>query len=692
MAFHQVLASEKLLDRVAKRFDPRQSLRARLGLTICSIALVMAIMASITVSATASNRVKTDAGIALEQLAYQVSDKLDRGMFERYREIQNLTELDLLSNPNSPRSQKRSLLDRLQSTYPTYSWIGLTDATGKVLVSTGKLLENLSVARRPWFQNARTQAAVGDVHEAMLLAKLLPNPTNEPLRFIDISAPVTDSAGQYAGVLGAHLSWTWAKEIRDSLLQPLQNRSQVEVFIFSASGKVLLAPIELQERIPSLPSLQTLQQQGNGYALETWSDGDLYLTGFARSTGYRNYPGLGWTVVVRQQADLALAPVRTLQRQIFTQDLTLGILFAIAGWFIMRRLTYPLLAIATAADRLRQGNANTELPLITSSDEIGRLSRSLKHLVRTLFEQQQQLNLSNEQLQIQLTERQHAAAEIQQLNATLEQKVSDRTAQLQEINQELEAFAYSVSHDLRAPLRTIQGFAQALKEDYSDRLDDLGNEYLQSITADAVQMDRLITELLAYSQLTRTKITLQPVALMATIESACKQLEMDLQEKQAEITVTTPLPTVLAHSPTLTQAIANLLSNALKFIKLESRPQVEIKYQLAQRDRQQWVHLWIIDNGIGIASSDTERIFRIFERLHGIETYPGTGIGLAIVRKSIERMGGCVGVESQLGQGSRFWIELPLYEGAGSRETRESGGKILRVSSHTSHTLFTTSH
>ncbi|MBD2308211.1 HAMP domain-containing protein [Chroococcidiopsis sp. FACHB-1243] len=324
--------------------------------------------------------------------------------------------------------------------------------------------------------------------------------------------------------------------------------------------------------------------------------------------------------------------------------------------------------MATAADRLRQGNANTELPLITSGDEIGRLSRSLKHLVRTLFEQQQQLNLSNEQLQIQLIERQRAAAEIQQLNATLEQKVSDRTAQLQEINQELEAFAYSVSHDLRAPLRTIRGFAQALQEDYSDRLDDSGNEYLRSITADAVQMDRLIAELLAYSQLTRTKITLQPVALMATIESACKQLEIDFQEKQAEIRVATPLPLVLAHSPTLTQAIANLLSNALKFIKPESHPQVEIKSQLIRYHQQQWARLWIIDNGIGIASSDTERIFRIFERLHGIETYPGTGIGLAIVRKSIERMGGCVGVESQLGQGSRFWIELPLYEGAGSRE------------------------
>lgn len=661
MVFHRVLASEKLFDRFVMRLDPRQSLRARLGLTICGIALVMAVIASITVSTTASDRVKTNAGIALEQLAYQVSDKLDRGMFERYREIQNLTELDLLSNPNSPLAQKRSLLDRLQSTYPTYSWIGLTDDTGKVLVSTGKLLENLSVAQRPWFQNARTHAAVGDVHEAILLAKLLPNPAREPLRFIDISAPVTDSAGQYAGVLGAHLSWTWAKEIRDSLLQPLQNRSQVEVFIFSASGKVLLAPIELQDRIPSLPNLQALQQQGNGYSLETWSNGDLYLTGFARSMGYRNYPGLGWTIVVRQQADLALAPVRTLQRQIFTQDLTLGILFAIAGWFIMRRLTHPLLAIATAADCLRQGNANTELPLITSSDEIGRLSRSLKHLVRTLFEQQQQLNLSNEQLQTQLIERQRAAAEILQLNATLEQKVSDRTAQLQEINQELEAFAYSVSHDLRAPLRTIRGFAQALQEDYSDRLDSLGKDYLHSITADAVQMDRLIAELLAYSQLSRMHITLQPVPLTAAIASACKQLETDLQEKRAEIKVITPLPTVLAHSHTLTQAIANLLSNALKFVKPGSHPQVKINCQF-QHQQKQWVRLWIIDNGIGIASSDRERIFRVFERLHGIEAYPGTGIGLAIVRKSIERMGGCVGVESQLGQGSRFWIELPLYE------------------------------
>ena len=663
MALNQVLDSEKFLARVFTRLNPRQSLRARLGLTICSIALVMAVIASITVSSTASDRVKTNVGQALAQMAYQVADKLDRGMFERYREIQILTTLDLLRAPNFAPSQKRSLLERLQETYPTYSWIGLTDTTGKVIVSTGKLLENLSVVQRPWFQNARTQAAVGNVHEAMLLAKLLPNPANEPLRFIDISAPVSDLTGKFAGVLGAHLSWTWAKEIRDSLLQPLQNRSRVEVFIFSASGKVLLAPVELQERYPSLPNLQSLQQQGRGYAIATWSDGDRYLTGFARSTGYRSYPGLGWTIVVRQPAEIALAPVRALQHQILTQDLTLGVLFAIAGWFIMRHLTYPLQAIATAADRLRQGDAHTELPLITSRDEVGRLSRSLKHLVYTLFEQQQQLNTSNEQLQIQLIERQRAAAEIQQLNAALEQKVSDRTVQLQEINRELEAFSYSVSHDLRAPLRTIQGFAQALQEDYGDRLDELGREYIQTITTDASGMDRLITDLLDYSRLSRTQITLHPVSLMAAIETACKQLESYIQKRQAEITVTTPLPTVLAHSSTLTQAIANLLSNAIKFVKPESRPQVEINAQLIQRQQQQWVRLWIIDNGIGIASDDRERIFHAFERLHGVESYAGTGIGLAIVRKSIERMGGCVGVESQLGAGSRFWLELPLDEG-----------------------------
>jgi signal transduction histidine kinase len=245
--------------------------------------------------------------------------------------------------------------------------------------------------------------------------------------------------------------------------------------------------------------------------------------------------------------------------------------------------------------------------------------------------------------------------QLQSYASELEQRVSDRTGDLQAANQELEAFTYSISHDLRAPLRTMQGFAQALLEDYNDQLDTVGQEYIQYITDSAVQMDTLISDLLAYSRLNRVDIQLNPVDLTSVVEQALKQINNQIQEQHANVTVIPPLPQVIAHRPTLIQVVTNLISNAIKFVKPGTQPKVEIYAQ----EQQDWIHLWVIDNGIGIAPEHQERIFNVFERLHGVETYPGTGIGLAIVHKSIERMGGRAGVESQLGIGSRFWIALP---------------------------------
>jgi signal transduction histidine kinase len=220
----------------------------------------------------------------------------------------------------------------------------------------------------------------------------------------------------------------------------------------------------------------------------------------------------------------------------------------------------------------------------------------------------------------------------------------------------MEAFTYSVSHDLRAPLRTMQGFAQALLEDYSDCLDEIGQEYTQYIIEGAVQMDTLISDLLAYSRLSRTQINFQPVDLTYGVQEALRQLSAQIEQRRAEVTVDAPLPQVIAHRLTLVQVVTNLLSNAIKFVKPDVPPKVRIYAQ----EQQNWIRLSIVDNGIGIAPEHQERIFRVFERLHGVEIYPGTGIGLAIVRKGLERMGGRVGVESQPGQGSRFWIELPI--------------------------------
>lgn len=249
--------------------------------------------------------------------------------------------------------------------------------------------------------------------------------------------------------------------------------------------------------------------------------------------------------------------------------------------------------------------------------------------------------------------------QLQDYAAKLEQRVSERTTQLQEVNQALEAFNYSVSHDLRAPLRTMQGFAQALLEDYSDQLDSFGQSYLKYIAEGALQMDTLITDLLNYSRLGRVQIQIQPVDLNNVVREALKQLEAQIKEHQAQIKIDHSLPQVMAHRSTLVQVLTNLLSNAIKFVKPNDIAVVQIYFEEYIQEGTSWIKLWIADNGIGIAPEHQERIFRVFERLHGIETYPGTGIGLAIVRKALEKMGGLCGVESQLDAGSRFWIALP---------------------------------
>lgn len=245
-------------------------------------------------------------------------------------------------------------------------------------------------------------------------------------------------------------------------------------------------------------------------------------------------------------------------------------------------------------------------------------------------------------------------AQVQEYAAGLEERVHERTARLQEANEELEAFAYSVSHDLRAPLRAMEGFAQALLEDHAEQMEPQAQDYARRIFEAAQRMDSLILDLLAYSRVSRMEMRRGPVKLETALQEALTDLAAEIAQKGAQVTVEEPLPRVLAHRSVLIQVLENLLSNAVKFVASGVQPCVRVWAQ-PRGDR---VRLWVEDNGIGIAPEDQERIFRVFERLHGIEAYPGTGIGLAIVRKGVERMGGQVGVESEVGQGSRFWIEL----------------------------------
>ena len=231
----------------------------------------------------------------------------------------------------------------------------------------------------------------------------------------------------------------------------------------------------------------------------------------------------------------------------------------------------------------------------------------------------------------------------------------DRKVKLERANEELEAFAYSVSHDLRAPLRAVQGMARALQEDYGQKLEPGAHEYTDRIMDASKRMDALIRDMLEYSRITRTEFEVRPVRVESALAAAQSSIAEDLKERQAEIRIEGSFPGVLAEPTLLTQVFLNLLSNAIKFVAPGTQPQV----QIYARDAGRKVRVCVQDNGIGIATQYQEKIFRMFERLHSVSEYPGTGIGLAIAQKAMVRMNGSLGVESEAGQGSLFWIELP---------------------------------
>jgi PAS domain S-box-containing protein len=265
-------------------------------------------------------------------------------------------------------------------------------------------------------------------------------------------------------------------------------------------------------------------------------------------------------------------------------------------------------------------------------------------------------------LLMDVTERRQAAEVMaRQQHASLEQEakhferlVAERTDQLHVSLMDMENLCYTIAHDLRAPLRAMQGFARALEEDYSAQLDAPGREYAQRITRAAARMDALITDLLAYGRIGTGEMNMHPVELDTIIDQFLADYAETIRDRNATVCVERLLPVVIANPGVLQQVVANLLLNAVKFVGTGVTPQVRVYAE----DRGEFARLCVEDNGIGIAEEHRAKLFHVFQRLHTPDKYPGTGIGLAMVKKAIERMKGRAGFDSKPECGSTFWIEL----------------------------------
>jgi signal transduction histidine kinase len=236
----------------------------------------------------------------------------------------------------------------------------------------------------------------------------------------------------------------------------------------------------------------------------------------------------------------------------------------------------------------------------------------------------------------------------------LEHRVAERTASLKESLTALQNVLYHVAHDLRAPIRAMHGLTELLLEDHSSHLDPMANDYAQRIQDSCRKMDDLTSDLLEYGRLGYEKLSLTSVNLAPVIERILAGLAGEVKSRSAQIRLNKPIPPVVCDIGIVERVMMNFLTNALKFVDKGGSPKIEI-WADTMGDN---VRVNIRDQGIGIAPEYQDKIFGVFERLHDDETFPGTGIGLAIVKRGVERMGGRVGVESQVGSGSRFWFEL----------------------------------
>jgi signal transduction histidine kinase/CheY-like chemotaxis protein len=408
------------------RGDGMIAVRTAVLAIIAALTLALGETFSFIVHQVVSPALEEELGVSLSSLAYDIGDDLARGMFERYSAMEKLSEDEAVRAFTSAPDNIRRKLESFQNQDSNYSWLAIVDTEGVVKVATGGLLEGINVGRRAWFSPALRGPYVGDVHPAELLARLLPKVSDTVPYFVDVAFPLKDKNGEVIGVLCAHVNWVMAGDIVGHSLAQMPNKRDVEALIVASTGQVLFGKSVGLGKDFSSQGVELAQAKQSGFIRE-----DGYLLGYAPSGGYQTYPGVNWTVIVRQPLKTALDSVGKLEDRIMIIGLLVGVALLMLGWLASKKIIDSLSCLAVAADDLRE-NRTQSITLGSHGffKEFYSLVRAFEIMAHRVRDREAELAKTNAQLEGAVAER---TSELNRIN----QSLIDREKALLEINRRL---------------------------------------------------------------------------------------------------------------------------------------------------------------------------------------------------------------------------------------------------------------
>jgi signal transduction histidine kinase len=522
----------------------------------------------------------------------------------------------------------RSIFTNILKEHPVYADVGVVRPDGQVLASALPLTNDVQLGEHSYFQIAtNTRAfAIGEYHYDR----------NTKRSTVHLAYPAIAPDGELRAVLYAALDLAWLYGLMTNAHLPPNSSMTV-----SGPNRITLVrypdPRYIGEQLPPSTRPRPPSQAPERTRIAQSRDGTWRLYASTR-LGHADTNAVSISVGI--PLSVAYGPANAMLRRNLLSLTVAALLAAAASWFggdifVLRRVR----SLLNATRRLSTGDLGARTGVTTGTGELHQLAHAFDEMAGSL--------------QQRVAERERAQSELKKLNEELEQRVADRTLDLKRSNEDLEQFAYVASHDLQEPLRMVTNYLQLLQERYKGRLDQNADDFIGFAREGAERMQVLITDLLQYSRVGTKPKEFRPAETDKVLKDSLSNLKVAIDETRAKITHD-PLPIVVGDPIQLTQLFQNLIGNAIKFHG-EQPPAIHVS--AAQKDG-----VWefsVRDNGIGIAAKDFERIFIIFQRLHARKKYAGTGIGLAVCKKIVERHGGRIWVASEPGKGTTFYFSIP---------------------------------